>query len=242
MTLRCLIIDDEYLARQYITDYVRKVPYLELKGDYNSPLKAIDQIKARKIDLIFLDIQMPDITGLDFLKTLDKAPFVIITTAYKEYALEGYELNVSDYLLKPFSFERFLKAVNKVLEMKEKMSGSGKQLSSEQSETTIHDDYIIVRADRKHYKVNYEDLIYIEGQKAYVTFHTSSKRVTALASLKDLEEKLPDKLFIRIHKSYIVSVKKIDSLEGNMIELGDKHLPIGKSYKKDVETLFGLKN
>jgi DNA-binding LytR/AlgR family response regulator len=242
MNIRCLIIDDEYLARQYIADYVRKVPFLDLKGDYNSPLKAIDQIKAGKIDLIFLDIQMPDITGLDFLKTLDKAPFVIITTAYKEYALEGYELNVSDYLLKPFSFERFLKAVNKVLEIKEKMSGSGTQLSTEQSETTIHDDYIIVRADRKHYKINYEDLIYIEGQKAYVTFHTSSKRVTALASLKDLEEKLPDKLFIRIHKSYIVSIKKIDSLEGNMIEIGGKHLPIGKSYKKDVETLFGLKN
>ncbi len=240
MTIRCAIIDDEYLARQYIADYVQKVPFLELKGEFNSPLKAIDLIKAGKIDLLFLDIQMPDITGLDFLKTLDKKPYVIITTAYKEYALEGYELNVSDYLLKPFSFERFLKAVNKVLEQKEKAPGTGTQLSDDQPETTLHDDYIVIRADRKHYKVNYEDLIYIEGRKAYVTFYTSSKRITALASLKDLEEKLPEKQFIRIHKSYIVSVKKIDLLEGNQIEIGSKKLPIGKSYKKGVDNLFGL--
>lgn len=240
MTLRCAVIDDEYLARQYISDYIQKIPFLELKGDFNSPLKAIDLIKSGKIDLIFLDIQMPEITGLDFLKTLDKKPYVIITTAYKQYALEGYELSVTDYLLKPFSFERFLKAVNKVLELKEKALGTGTQLSDDQPETTLHDDYIVIRADRKHYKVNYEDLIYIEGQKAYVTFHTSTKRITALASLKDLAEKLPEKRFIRIHKSYIVSVKKIDSLEGNQIEIGDKRLPIGKSYKKELDHLFGL--
>ena len=183
---------------------------------------------------------MPDITGLDFLKTLDKKPYVIITTAYKEYALEGYELSVTDYLLKPFSFERFLKAVNKVLELKEKTSRTGAQLSNEQTETTLHDDYMLIRADRKYYKVNYKDLIYIEGQKAYLTFYTSSKRITALASLKDLEVKLSDKRFIRIHKSYIVSVEKIDSMEGNQIEIGDKKFPVGKTYKKDVEKLFGL--
>ncbi len=124
MKVRCLVIDDEFLAREYIKDYIAKIPFLELIGDFNSPLKAIDIIKSGKADLLFLDIQMPDITGLDFLKTLDKAPYVIITTAYKEYAIEGYELNVTDYLLKPFAFDRFLKAANKVLEAIEKDQGN----------------------------------------------------------------------------------------------------------------------
>lgn len=238
MKITCAIIDDEYLARQYMKDYVQKVPFLDLLGDYNSPLKVIDLLKAGKIDLLFLDIQMPDITGIEFLKTLDKPPYVIFTTAYKEYAIEGYELNVIDYLLKPFPFDRFLKAANKVSELIENQSTP---LSNPKpSETTLHEDYLIIRADRKHYKINYEDLIYIEGQKAYVTFHTKSKRITALASLRDLEEKLPKVIFMRIHKSYIVSIKMIDVLEGNTIEIGGQELPVGGSYKKDVESIFGL--
>jgi len=238
MTIRCAIIDDEYLARQYITDYVRKIPFLDLKGDYSSPLKAFDLIKSGRIDLIFLDIQMPDITGLDFLKTLDHSPYVIITTAYKEFALEGYELNVTDYLLKPFSFERFLKAVNKVADLIKKDLGSGEQQSS--SETSLHEEYLVIRADRKHYKINYDDLIYMEGQKAYVSFYTAMERITALALLRDLENQLPKNQFIRIHKSYIVSIKHIKSLEGNMLATEKQKLPIGKSYKKDIEQLFGI--
>jgi DNA-binding LytR/AlgR family response regulator len=243
MKIRCAIIDDEHLARQYLKDYVNKVPFLELIGDFNSPLKALDLIKSKKIDLLFLDIQMPDITGLDFIKTLEKSPYIVLTTAYKEYALEGYELNVVDYLLKPFSFERFVKAVNKVAEAleKDKQTGQSKSESDDTIRPEMFDDYLVIRADRKYYKINYDDLVYIEGQKAYVTFYTKKQQITALVSLKELEEKLPATVFIRIHKSYIVSIKKIASLEGNSIEIGQKYLPVGKSYRNTVDRIFGLK-
>jgi DNA-binding LytR/AlgR family response regulator len=237
MKLKCAIVDDEFLARQYLTDYIGKIPFLELVGDYNSPLLVVDLIRKGKIDVLFLDIQMPDITGLDFLRTLDKSPLVVFTTAYKDYALESFEFNVVDYLLKPFSFERFLKAVNKVAEIQE----NTKQVDyNQQVRPMLYDTYLTIRADRKHYKINYDSLIYIEGQKAYVTFYTTNKKVTALASLKDLEDQLPDNQFIRIHKSYIVSIKHIESLEGNLIEINNIQLPVGKSYRKFVEKLFGI--
>ena len=242
MNIKCAIIDDEFLARQYLKDYVSKVPFLELVGDFNSPLKVLDLLSAGKVDLLFLDIQMPDISGLEFLKTLDKQPYIILTTAYKEYALEGYELNVTDYLLKPFPFERFVKAVNKVVEqIKKGQINFIEANESKTPETQVHDDFIVIRADRKYYKVNYDDLIYIEGQKAYVTFYTSKGPITALASFKDLEENLPSDQFIRIHKSYIVSIKRIHTLEGNSIEIAKKFLPVGKSYRKKVDKIFGLK-
>lgn len=241
MNIRCAIIDDEYLAREYIKEYVAKIPFLELEGDYNSPMKAMSSLQEGKIDLIFLDIQMPDISGLDFLRSLESKPYVILTTAYKEFALEGYELDVTDYLLKPFSFDRFLKAVNKVhqaMQYKGEASGSS---SGEEEKTDFKADYLVIRADRKYYKINYEDLIYIEGQKAYVTFHSEDKkRITALASLKELEEKLPAGQFIRIHRSYIVSVKKIDALEGNQLEVKGEKLPVGKNYREEVAKVFGL--
>ena len=244
MKLKCAIIDDEYLARKYLKDYVAKLPTLELIGDYNSPLKAMELIKSGGVDLLFLDIQMPDITGIEFLKTMDRAPHVVLTTAYEEYALEGYELNVVDYLLKPFSFERFLRAVNKVQELEEKNQRirSGEHESSDVNlKPQLKEDHLIIRADRKLYKINYEDLVYIEGQKAYVTFHTKKKNITALASLRDLEEQLPSSLFLRIHKSYIVSIHEIESLEGNQVEIGGTHLSVGKSYRLNVEKVFGIK-
>jgi DNA-binding LytR/AlgR family response regulator len=237
MILRCAIVDDEFLARQYLIDYVGKVPFLELVGHFNSPLLAVDLIRQDKIDLLFLDIQMPDINGLEFLKTLDKLPFVILTTAFKDYAIDGYEFNVSDYLLKPFSFERFLKAVNKVAE---NLWQHSVDETTEHTIPKLYDSYLTIRADRKHYKINFENLIYIEGQRAYVTFHTTNKTITALASFKELEEQLPENLFIRIHKSYIVSIKHIESLEGNLIEVNNTQLPVGKSYRKVVEKHFGI--
>lgn len=240
MKLKCIVIDDELLAREYLKDYIHKLPYLEFVGDFNSPLKAIDLVKSGDIDLMFLDIQMPDISGFDFLRTLTHPPFVIITTAYKEFAIEGFELNVIDYLLKPFTFERFIKASNKVLLLKEKESNKLSSPEQIQTETTIHENYLIIKADRKHYKINYEDLIYIEGQKAYVTFHTVNKKITALATLRDLDKELPNDRFIRVHKSYIVSINKIDILEGNMIEIAGINLSVGKSYRNDVAEIFGL--
>ena len=242
MKLSCLIIDDEFLARQYLKEYVSKIPFLELKGDFNSPLKAIELLKEEPIDLIFLDIQMPNMSGIDFIKSLDKKPYIILTTAYQEYALEGYELNVTDYLLKPFPFERFVKAVNKVADLANQTQ-PGPVIPApvqEAPKAQVHDSYLVIRADRKHYLINYDDLIYIEGQKAYVTFYTKTKQITALASLKELEERLPSNQFIRIHKSFIVSIKKIHALEGNSIEINRKFLPIGKSYAGKVHELFGL--
>lgn len=241
MKIKCLVIDDERLAREYIKNYISKVPQLELLGEFNSPLKAVDLIKSGKVDLLFLDIQMPDITGVDFLKSLTHAPAVIFTTAYQEYALEGFNLNAVDYLLKPFSFERFFQAVNKIIDKLESKTSTISDFEPPiDSQTKVEDTYLTIRADRKFYKINFNDIKYIEGQKAYVTFHTNVRKITALASLKDLEEALPEKQFIRIHKSYIVSIQEILSLEGNLIEVFNTKLPVGKSYKDNVMKIFGI--
>ncbi|MGQ1948652.1 LytR/AlgR family response regulator transcription factor [Geofilum sp. OHC36d9] len=241
MSIKCLIIDDERLAREYLKNYISKIPQLELLGEFNSPLKAINLIKSGEVDLLFLDIQMPDITGVDFLRTLSQAPDVIFTTAYQEYALEGFNLNVTDYLLKPFSFERFLQAVNKVLDKADAGSRSDNVQFPNSPETSIAESYLTIRADRKLYKINFSDLHYIEGQKAYVTFHTVKGKITALASLKELEESLPDSQFLRIHKSYIVATREIVSLEGNILEVGHVKLPVGKMYKEKVLNVFNVK-
>ncbi len=240
MKIRCIVIDDEKLAREYIINYIAKIPQLELLGDFNSPLKAIDLIKEKKVDLLFMDIQMPDITGINFMKSLEQKPDVIFTTAYQDYAIEGFNMNAVDYLLKPFSFERFFQAVNKVIDKFEQRNESREpNLPIEQYQTKISDKYLTVRADRKLYKINFEQIRYIEGQRAYVTFHTEKKKITALASLKELEDALPKEDFIRIHKSYIVSVKDIISLEGNIIEVDETKLPVGKIYKDAVLKIFG---
>jgi len=243
MKLNCAVIDDEFLARQYIIDYIKRIPFLNLAGDYNSPLLVLEEIKNNKIDILFLDIRMPDISGLDFLKILDPQPYIIFTTAYKEFAIDGYEHNVVDYLLKPFSFDRFLKAVNKVVNkingersVPAEVNGSG---TSQKPDS--ENEYIVIKADRKLYKINFDDLVYIEGQKAYVTFHLKERKITALYSLTELERILPSERFIRIHKSFILSVKNMRALQGNQIEIGSVKLPVGSSYKQNVEKLFRLK-
>lgn len=241
MKIKCLVIDDERLAREYIKNYISKIPQLELIGEFNSALKAIDKIKTGEVDLMFLDIQMPDITGVDFLKSLSHPPEVIFTTAYQEYALEGFNLSAVDYLLKPFAFDRFFQAVNKVIDKLENKQGvEVDHTQNLKSQTTFEETYLTIRADRKFYKINFDDIKYIEGQKAYVTFYTTKKKITALASLKELEESLPQKQFIRIHKSYIVAVHDILSLEGNIIEVSDTKLPVGKIYKEQVLKVFGV--
>lgn len=235
MKLNCVIVDDEFLARQYLKDYVERISFLDLVGDYDSPLMILEPLKQNAIDILFLDIQMPDISGIDFIKTLHTQPYIILTTAYKEYAIEGYELNVIDYLLKPISFDRFLKAVNKVTD---RLRKEGKSDTAVDEATVLEDAYMTIRADRKWYKIHYDDLLYVEGQKAYVTFHTKNKKITALFSLKDLENKLPAGMFIRIHKSFIVSVRHIETLEGNLIGICGQKLPVGSSYRAQVDNLF----
>lgn len=230
-TIKCLIIEDEELARDLLEKFMEKMPHLELVAKCENPLKALPVLQKTPVDLIFLDIQMPEMTGVAFLKMLPNKPTVIFTTAYPSYALEGYLLDVTDYLLKPYSFERFAHAVTKASE-----TIRLKKLDGKQEETpTQKKDFILLNADYKVYKIPYKDIDYIESMREYAAFHTTFQgRILSLISLKQLEKDLPSQQFIRIHKSYIANQRKIHTLEGNMVHIADKKLPIGASYKEEV--------
>ncbi len=236
--INVIIVDDEPLAQDVLETYIEKIPDLNLVKKCNNALEANEALKNNDIDLMFLDIQMPQITGTDFLKTLKNPPVVIFTTAYPNYALEGFELNALDYLLKPISLERFMKAVNKAQEIIELKQGEGGGSSKDEEDV----DYIFVKADKKLVKVNYKDIIYIEGLKDYVIIRMETNRVITLQTMKSLEEKLPPQIFRRIHRSFIVNVDRIDAVVGNMVEVVEKnqpkHLPIGKNYRDDLLDLI----
>jgi len=226
MIYNCLIVDDEQLARQLIAAFIQKIPYLTVAGEARHPMEALEFMQNQSIDIIFLDIQMPEITGVEWLKSKNIRQAVILTTAYAEYALEGYQLNVMDYLVKPFAFERFYKAAEKTREFLElKYAGSS---------TRPAQDFISVHADHKIHKIRYEDILYIEGLREYVSFYTREQRIISLQSLKKLEELLPSDQFVRIHKSYIVPVVRIKNMEGNEVEIGNKKIPVGRSYREIV--------
>ena len=227
MSYTCLIVDDEQLARQLLKEFVSKVPSLELKGMCKNPMEALEILSKEKIDILFLDIQMPGLTGVEFIKTLKQKPATIFTTAYAEYALEGYQLDVIDYLVKPFPFDRFVKAVNKAIDF---LDMQRKAQNSHESDAT----YILLHADHKIYKVRLDEIEYIEGLKEYVSYYTREKRIIVLQSLKSIENSLPSNKFIRIHRSYIVPISKIKTLDGNQVQIGEKLIPIGRSYKEEV--------
>lgn len=267
---RVLIVDDEHPARKLLREYVQKVPALVLEGECANALDALVQLQSKQIDILLIDIQMPDLTGLEMVRILKYRPQIIFTTAYSEYALESYEIEATDYLLKPIAFPRFLQAINKALgRLSTPVSGVGKgsatdasgtlgtsgmggvtgsagatgggnisaRLDEEREEprlTNMTPDYLVVKADHKLYKINFSDLIYIEGQREYVTFHTLHKKITALYSLKDLEEALPSQEFVRIHKSYIISFRYLETLEGNLVTLSGVKLPIGANYRDNL--------
>jgi DNA-binding LytR/AlgR family response regulator len=215
-----------------MTDYVKKVPYLELVDVCSNPLKAIEGLKQRHVDLLFLDIQMPEITGLQLLKVLQHKPMVILTTAYSQYAIESYDLDVVDYLLKPITFERFLKGVDKALQR-----GSAPQGQVKETEGAKTPQFVFVKDGTKLVKVQLEDILYIEGLKDYVTIHTRHQKVVTLQRLKVMEEQLPKSQFIRIHNSYIVALKAIDVIHKNEVQIGNATLPISDSYKKEFREL-----
>ncbi len=225
--MKCLIVDDEQLARKLLESYVEKIPYLELVDSVKSPLKALDVLQEQQVDLMFLDIQMPDLLGTDLLKMLPQKPLVILTTAYQEYAVEGYQLDVIDYLLKPISLERFLEGVKK----------AHRQWGMAESSKEQARAFITLKADHKIHKVLLDDLNYIEGMKEYVAYYTDEKRIMVLESLKKLEERLPEN-FIRIHKSYIVNMDKVTSLYGNQVEIGGKYYPVSKTKIEEVKRQF----
>lgn len=238
-TLKILIVDDEYHARKLLSEYVSKLPFLELEGMASNAFEAMSVLQKGKIDIMLLDIQMPEITGLEFARSLKNPPSVIFTTAYSEYAVESYELDVVDYLLKPIAFPRFLQAINKVTERRGN-DATPNTVAPHQAEPPSEktEDSLIVKSGYKLYKINYSDLLYVEGQREYVTFHTTKQRITTLYSLKDLEENLPSSQFLRIHKSFIVSIRHIELIDKNILHIAGQKLPIGGSYKEGLMKIF----
>ena len=234
--INVIIVDDEPLAQDVLETYIEKMPDLNLVCKCSNAFEANTALKENDIDLMFLDIQMPQLTGTDFLRSLAHPPIAIFTTAYPNYAVDGFELNALDYLLKPISLDRFMKAANKAIE----------QINLKRGQTTTQpeneNDFIFVKADKKLVKINFSDVLYIEGLKDYVIIRMNEGRVITLQTMKSLEQKLPSVIFKRIHRSYIVNVQRIDAVVGNMVELQEKgkakHIPVGKNYRDSLLELI----
>lgn len=228
MEIKALIIDDEPLARNVIKEYSKKIPSLNIIGECGDAICAHQFMQNNQVDLIFLDINMPKLSGIEFLKTIKNPPLVIFTTAYSEYALDGFELNVIDYLKKPFSFERFCKAFFRAEELLLLKESANKSESVENSS-----DFIFVKSDKKTIKVNISDIQYIEGLGDYIKLFTNDKKLVTNLSMKKIEALLPSSQFYRIHKSYIISLDKIELIEGNMVKINSMKLPIGNNYRQE---------
>ena len=226
MKLKTIAIDDEPLALRLVSDYVSKTPFLELTGSFDNPLDAIDFLSTQSVDLIFVDIQMPDLTGIEFARSLENAPKIIFTTAYEKYALEGFKLNAIDYLLKPFSYEEFLKAAQKARKQSE-LEASTVPLIEANSQ------FLFLKSEYKIRRINFNDILYIEGLKDYIKVYTTGedKPVLSLNSMKSLEEKLPEDQFMRVHRSFIVNLNKISIIERSRIIFGKTYIPVSDQYK-----------
>ena len=220
--IRCIIIEDEPLAVKVLTDYISEIPFLDLKGTFKDAILAIDFLRDNTVDLILLDIHLPKLKGMDFLRTLTNPPAVIVTTAYHEYAVEGFNLNVTDYLLKPFGFERFLVAINKV-----------KSVTAETSITEGSESkkYLFLNVQKKKVKIFLDDIVYIESQREYIKIVTTRKEYISKMSTNEVEALLPGKLFRRVHRSFIISIDKIESYTSEIIEVNGVSIPIGRGYK-----------
>jgi DNA-binding LytR/AlgR family response regulator len=231
MKTKCMIVDDEPLARDLMRTHIEKLENFEIVADCHNAMKALSVLREKHVDLIFLDIQMPQITGIEFLKTLKHAPKVIFTTAYREYAIEGFELDVVDYLLKPITFERFLKSVNKYYQM---CQDQVQVVPGASSEKFAEESFIYVKENKKVIKVHLSEIRYIEGFSEYVQIYTEKRKIITKTSMALMEEKLPAENFLRIHKSFIVPVSKIEAFTANTIEIQGKELPIGRNFKNAV--------
>lgn len=228
MNINCIIIDDEPLAAELLESYAVKVPFLCIQGMFNSATQAIKTIREKKIDLIFLDIQMPELSGLEFAKIIGQDTKIVFTTAFCQYAIDGYKVNALDYLLKPISFEKFLETANKALEW----------FSMQDRQSTMKTDrFIFVKSEYKLQKVSFDEILYVEGVKDYVKFYftDSSKNIMSLMNMKKVEEYLPAPEFMRIHRSYIVHMPKVDLIDRFRVVIGEQYLPISESYKEEVQ-------
>ena len=227
--IKCIIVEDEPLAVKVLSDYISQVPFLELQGTFKDAILATDYLRNNHADLIFLDIHLPKLKGMAFLKTLIHPPAVIITTAYHQYAVEGFDLNVTDYLLKPFDFERFLIAVTKV-----KTAQGEKHKPNESKEIK---DYLFLNVQKKKMKILFSEIVYIESQREYIRLITTKKEFISKMSTHEMEELLPANLFKRIHRSFIVSLSKIESYTADMVEVNGVSIPIGRGYRDVIENL-----
>lgn len=227
--INCIIIEDEPLAVKVLSDYILQVPFLELQGTFKDAILATDYLRDNHTDLIFLDIHLPKLKGMAFLKTLTHPPAVIITTAYHQYAVEGFNLNVTDYLLKPFDFERFLTAVTKV-----KIAQREHQIPTESTEIK---DFIFLNVERKRVKILFSEIIYIESQREYIKITTTKNEYISKMSTHEMEVLLPANLFKRVHRSFIVSISKIESYTAEMVEVNGICIPIGRGYRDSLENL-----
>jgi len=235
--LKCIIVEDEPLAAKVLTQYIAQVPFLQLEGTFKDAILATDWLRHHSTDLIFLDIHLPKLKGMAFLKTLTHPPAVIITTAYHQYAVEGFDRNVTDYLLKPFDFERFLIAVSKVKSVQPAAPGVPEIIQPLKAASEAVKDHIFLQADRKKIKILFSDILYIESQREYIKVVTAKKEYVSKMSTTEIEHLLPDHLFKRIHRSFIVSLSKIESYTADMVELNGIAIPVGRGYRDVIEKL-----
>ncbi len=234
MKLKCLIVDDEPLALDVLENFIKRIPDLELTGRCENAMQAIQMLKDKPVDLLFTDIEMPGFNGIELVKSLNTKPLIIFTTAHPEYAVQGYELDIADYLLKPIAFDRFVKSVNKASEL----------LNYKRVENHGRDDldYIFIKSEQKYIKVNFSDIMYIEALADYVKVHTPDKRIITLQTMKNLEDKLPAERFVRVHRSFIIALDKINSVSGNVIHILNDEVPIGKNFREDFFKIIQQNN
>lgn len=241
--IRCLVVDDEPLALHVIEDYISKIPFMELVKATTNPIEALTLVQEGGIDLVYLDVQMPELTGIQFLRIANGKAKVILTTAYPQYALEGYELDVIDYLLKPIAFDRFFKSAQKAQGI---IQPSAKTVVKEEPaplpQQDFMTDFIFIRTEHKIQKVYLHQILFIEGLKDYISIFTDTERVITLQNMKKMEDVLPERHFVRVHKSYIVALNKIDSIERSRIFIGDKIIPVGDTYREQFFKLIEGRN
>jgi DNA-binding LytR/AlgR family response regulator len=237
--LKCIIVEDEALAQDVIKSHLAKMDQMELVGVFRTGPEAMEALMTQEVDVIFLDIRLPGMSGLHFLRGLTDPPLVVLTTAYAEYALESYEFNVIDYLLKPISFERFSKAVNKLLDGRLYPIAGGRGVAGAADMPLPKGDHIFVKSNSKFFRVNFSEILYVEGMKDYLKIHTPDYTLVTHQTMNELEKLLPARLFIRVHRSYVVATGQIRAIYGNSIELGKVTIPIGVNYKDAVMGLIG---